>query len=197
MEAAPTQPASGSPAMQPDSSNGMLRHRAFCHEQAVSCQYHAASAGPAAGLLTPAAATTAAAATAASVASISTSSGLQQQQQSQPTPALPSPSPTLPHSTSPPPHPSSSPARPKLLVCHDMRGGYLGDRFVQHTGDPSQFSLWHWQCVDTLVYFSHHMVTVPPPSWTAAAHRNGVQVLHLCFEISCCCISRVCSAVLC
>ncbi|PNH06647.1 Cytosolic endo-beta-N-acetylglucosaminidase [Tetrabaena socialis] len=67
---------------------------------------------------------------------------------------------------------------PRLLVCHDMMGGYLDDRLTQGSSDPGFFRLWQWDQVDLFVYFSHHMVTLPPPSWTAAAHRNGVRVLH-------------------
>lgn len=31
--------------------------------------------------------------------------------------------------------------------------------------------------MDIFVYFSHSLVTIPPPCWTNVAHRNGVQVL--------------------
>ena len=31
--------------------------------------------------------------------------------------------------------------------------------------------------IDTFVYFSHHLITIPPPCWIDAAHRNGVPVL--------------------
>lgn len=36
--------------------------------------------------------------------------------------------------------------------------------------------LWQWDQIDLFIYFSHHLITVPPPAWTAAAHRNGVRV---------------------
>jgi mannosyl-glycoprotein endo-beta-N-acetylglucosaminidase len=34
-----------------------------------------------------------------------------------------------------------------------------------------------WHKIDTFVYFSHNLVTVPPTSWTNAAHRNGTKCL--------------------
>ena len=33
------------------------------------------------------------------------------------------------------------------------------------------------QYVDTFVYFSHKLVSCPPPTWTNTLHRNGVKVL--------------------
>lgn len=35
----------------------------------------------------------------------------------------------------------------------------------------------HWQACDIFVYFSHHRVTIPPPSWIQAAHSNGCRIL--------------------
>lgn len=72
--------------------------------------------------------------------------------------------------------PLSSP-RPRTLLCHDMMGGYLEDRFIQGSAVQHPYCFYHWQCVDVFVYFSHHTVTIPPVCWTNAAHRHGVCVL--------------------
>lgn len=65
----------------------------------------------------------------------------------------------------------------KTLICHDMRGGYLEDRLVQGCPKSDCYRFYHWQFVDTFVYFSHHFVTIPPPTWIIPAHRHGVKVL--------------------
>ncbi|EMP27061.1 Cytosolic endo-beta-N-acetylglucosaminidase, partial [Chelonia mydas] len=67
--------------------------------------------------------------------------------------------------------------RPRTLVCHDMKNGYLEDRFIQGSASRDPYVFYHWQYIDIFVYFSHHPVTVPPVAWTNAAHRNGVSVL--------------------
>eukprot|EP00850_Spirogloea_muscicola_P020113 SM000207S06188 [mRNA] locus=s207:137974:139855:- [translate_table: standard] len=68
--------------------------------------------------------------------------------------------------------------RPRLLVCHDLRGGYTEDAEAQGGALGSNaFCLWDWDLVDTFVYFSHELVTVPPPGWISAAHLHGTQVL--------------------
>ncbi|XP_059684389.1 cytosolic endo-beta-N-acetylglucosaminidase [Gavia stellata] len=67
--------------------------------------------------------------------------------------------------------------RPRTLVCHDMRGGYLEDRFIQGSATRNPYVFYHWRYIDIFVYFSHHIVTIPPVCWTNAAHRNGVPVL--------------------
>ncbi|KAM6175555.1 cytosolic endo-beta-N-acetylglucosaminidase [Erethizon dorsatum] len=73
--------------------------------------------------------------------------------------------------------PPLSSRRPRTLLCHDMMGGYLEDRFIQGSAAQNPYSFYHWQYIDIFVYFSHHMVTIPPVGWTNAAHRHGVCVL--------------------
>ncbi|XP_030840308.1 cytosolic endo-beta-N-acetylglucosaminidase [Strongylocentrotus purpuratus] len=67
--------------------------------------------------------------------------------------------------------------RPMTLVCHDMKGGYIDDRFVQGVPISSAYRFYHWQYIDIFIYFSHHFVTIPPPCWTDAAHKNGTLML--------------------
>ncbi|KAJ4841410.1 hypothetical protein Tsubulata_051285, partial [Turnera subulata] len=76
-------------------------------------------------------------------------------------------------------HPSSVslPDRRRLLVCHDMQGGYVDDRWVQGGTNPDAYAIWNWYLIDVFVYFSHCLVTLPPPCWTNTAHRHGVKVL--------------------
>ena len=65
----------------------------------------------------------------------------------------------------------------KILVCHDMMGGYEQDALIQGGTDAGAYHFWHWSLIDIFVYFSHKLVTIPPPCWTNAAHKHGVQVL--------------------
>ena len=60
----------------------------------------------------------------------------------------------------------------KTLLCHDMMGGYLEDRFTEGwEGDTADtgYHFRHWANIDYFVYFSHHFVTLPPLGWIAAA----------------------------
>ena len=66
---------------------------------------------------------------------------------------------------------------PKVLVCHDMEGGYRDDKFVGGTDNPDFYNFYHWAQIDIFVYFSHHLVTIPPLMWIETAHKNGVKVL--------------------
>jgi mannosyl-glycoprotein endo-beta-N-acetylglucosaminidase len=83
----------------------------------------------------------------------------------------------------PPPPPPSPPAalnkapRPRLLAAHDMRGNYLEDRLCQGGADADAYLFRHWRDIDIFVYFSHTLVTVPPPGWATAGHAAGVPVL--------------------
>ncbi|XP_077491887.1 cytosolic endo-beta-N-acetylglucosaminidase-like [Amblyomma americanum] len=69
------------------------------------------------------------------------------------------------------------PEDPKILVCHDMMGGYHDDRFIHGGEDSGSYRFHHWQIIDTFVYYTHSLVTIPPPGWITAAHRHGVKVL--------------------
>lgn len=71
--------------------------------------------------------------------------------------------------------------RPRILVCHDMQGGYVDDKWVQGGNNESSYAIWHWYLIDIFVYFSHNLVTLPPPCWTNTAHRHGVKVF-LCIS---------------
>jgi len=83
---------------------------------------------------------------------------------------------------------SSLPQRRRLLVCHDMAGGYLDDKWIQGGTNPDAYAIWHWHLIDVFVYFSHSLVTLPPPSWTNTAHRHGVKVL--CFNNFLLCLNK-------
>ncbi|CAJ1971056.1 unnamed protein product [Sphenostylis stenocarpa] len=73
---------------------------------------------------------------------------------------------------------ASLPNRRRILVCHDMAGGYLDDKWVQGGSNADAYAIWHWHLIDVFVYFSHYLVTLPPPSWTNTAHRHGVKFLN-------------------
>ncbi|KAJ3760025.1 glycoside hydrolase family 85 protein [Lentinula raphanica] len=65
----------------------------------------------------------------------------------------------------------------RLLVCHDYKGGYTESPFAL------SYTFNFWSSCDTFIYFSHHRVTVPPPGWISASHRQGVKILGtLIFE---------------
>lgn len=65
----------------------------------------------------------------------------------------------------------------RTLVSHDMKGGYIDDRFIQGTNAETPYAFYHWQYIDVFNYFSHLLVTIPPVVWTNAAHKHGVVVL--------------------
>lgn len=66
---------------------------------------------------------------------------------------------------------------PKTLICHDMKGGYLEDSFIEGCSNAEAYSFIQWGIIDIFVYFSHHFITIPPPCWVHAAHLHGVPIL--------------------
>jgi len=78
-----------------------------------------------------------------------------------------------------PPTAAPSPI-PNLLSCHDYKGGYHPDESAQgqFPAPPGPiYSAAHLHLIDTFVYFSHHLVSIPPSPWINTLHRNGVRVL--------------------
>ncbi|KAG0080508.1 hypothetical protein BGZ92_000626 [Podila epicladia] len=65
----------------------------------------------------------------------------------------------------------------RVIVCHDMDGGYKEDAAPQGNDYSGIYSIQYWSHIDTFIYFSHNRVSIPPPVWTNAAHRNGVLCL--------------------
>ncbi|KAF9133544.1 hypothetical protein BGW39_009515 [Mortierella sp. 14UC] len=63
----------------------------------------------------------------------------------------------------------------KVIVCHDMAGGYAEDARPQGNDYSSIYSIQYWSHVDIFIYFSHYRIAIPPPVWTNAAHKNGVR----------------------
>ncbi|CEP18142.1 hypothetical protein [Parasitella parasitica] len=67
--------------------------------------------------------------------------------------------------------------KPRLLLTHDMAGGYKEDKNIQGNDYQDIYYVQHWHLTDMFVYFSHERVSIPPVNWTNACHRNGVQCL--------------------
>ncbi|KAG0336287.1 hypothetical protein BG000_006733 [Podila horticola] len=65
----------------------------------------------------------------------------------------------------------------RVIVCHDMAGGYKEDAAPQGNDYERIYNIQYWSHIDTFIYFSHNRVSIPPPVWTNAAHRNGVRCL--------------------
>lgn len=65
-----------------------------------------------------------------------------------------------------------------VLLCHDYAGNYHDHEGTSAVGvDEQEYACEYLQNVDTLVYFSHKLVCVPPPTWTNTLHRNGVKAI--------------------
>ena len=52
-------------------------------------------------------------------------------------------------------------------------------RFVNGSSRHEEYRFFHWAAIDTFIYFSHQLLTIPPPMWINAAHRHGTKVLGM------------------
>jgi hypothetical protein len=66
----------------------------------------------------------------------------------------------------------------RLLLIHDYAGGFRPEESIGCQGlDQEGFYCEELQLAKSFVYFSHRLVTIPPPAWTNMLHRNGVKSL--------------------
>eukprot|EP01134_Creolimax_fragrantissima_P002242 CFRG2242T1 len=66
----------------------------------------------------------------------------------------------------------------RVIVCHDMSGGYCpSEKYEQGTNAANPYYIYHWQYIDTFIYFSHHLVTIPPTAIIAQCRKNCVACL--------------------
>nr|CAD7575587.1 unnamed protein product [Timema californicum] len=49
--------------------------------------------------------------------------------------------------------------------------------FINGSDKCEEYRFFHWAGIDTFVYFSHYLITVPPVVWINAAHLHGVKIL--------------------
>jgi endo-beta-N-acetylglucosaminidase D len=67
---------------------------------------------------------------------------------------------------------------PKLMVIHEPHVGYLDHEAEGVIGVMRPlYAMHHLQNVETFVYATKNLVSIPPPAWTTLMHKNGVRVL--------------------
>lgn len=69
----------------------------------------------------------------------------------------------------------ASSEKKRFLACHDMCFNYKED--VLPSSKPFAYRFHHWDKTHVFVYFSHSLVTIPPPGWTDNAHTHGALCL--------------------
>lgn len=50
-------------------------------------------------------------------------------------------------------------------------------RFCNGSPNVSTYRFFNWAAIDTFIYFSHKLVTIPTQGWLNAGHVHGVPVL--------------------
>ncbi|KAI8375697.1 endo-b-N-acetylglucosaminidase [Choanephora cucurbitarum] len=71
----------------------------------------------------------------------------------------------------------NSTAKPRILLTHDMAGGYKEDASVQGNMFENIYFIQRWHLADMFNYFSHERVSIPPVNLINTCHRNGIKCL--------------------
>lgn len=53
----------------------------------------------------------------------------------------------------------------------------LNFRYIYGCSTGNGYTFYRWSNIDIFVYFSHHLVTIPPIGWIQLAHSNNVKIL--------------------
>lgn len=56
---------------------------------------------------------------------------------------------------------------------------------IDGTGNYAAYTFYNWGGIDIFIYFSHHLITIPPLSWINVAHAHGVKVLGRYLLLNC------------
>uniref|UniRef100_A0A0K0D4W9 Mannosyl-glycoprotein endo-beta-N-acetylglucosaminidase n=1 Tax=Angiostrongylus cantonensis TaxID=6313 RepID=A0A0K0D4W9_ANGCA len=72
--------------------------------------------------------------------------------------------------------------KPEILVCHDMKGGYLEEEsdngiVLSPPIASNPYVFLNWWNIDIFCYFSHNFITIPPTGYTRVAHIHGCLML--------------------
>lgn len=66
----------------------------------------------------------------------------------------------------------------QVIICHDPPGFVTEDPHIYGDHIKSNgYRFRFWQNVDYFCYFGHHLVSIPPPGYIAAAHRAGCKII--------------------
>ena len=68
----------------------------------------------------------------------------------------------------------------ELIVCHDYKGGYLGDKYCGGNfkeNSQNEYFFVDWSFVDIFIYFSHNFITIPPVVWVDSSHLHHTKIL--------------------
>ena len=74
----------------------------------------------------------------------------------------------------------SSINKSEVIICHDMMNGYKKDNYLdleKNMEEHVSFRFRHFMNSDIFIYFSHHLISIPPFSYIKMAHSLNNKIL--------------------